>query len=162
MFKRNRRIYLDVNAMTPVAPEVRRRKIEVLDHHPGNPSSAHRLGREAASAIGRARAEVAAAIGAAPEEELEAAGVPVTWLPVDRYGRVRPEDLAEVLDDTVEERRTKRSLQKGEPSPQVRCPPKRGMSTRDLTTSRSIHSTPTSRRLLPAAVAVQNSRIGTR
>jgi cysteine desulfurase len=34
-------------------------------------------------------------------EELEGQGVPVTWLPVDRYGRVRPQDLAAALDDTV-------------------------------------------------------------
>lgn len=34
-------------------------------------------------------------------EELEAEGISVTWLPLDRYGRVRPEALAASLDDTV-------------------------------------------------------------
>ena len=145
MFKRIRQVYLDVNATTPVAPEVRRRMVEVIDKHPGNPSSAYRLGRDAAALIARARAEVAAAINASPSEvvftsgasegnnhvlrmvtarapaprrrlvttavehssvrrvaeELAGEGVTVTWLPVDRYGRVRPEDLAAALDDTV-------------------------------------------------------------
>lgn len=145
IFKRNRQVYLDVNATTPVASDVRRRMLEVIDEQPGNPSAAYRLGREAAALIARARAQVAAAIHASPSEvvftsgasegnnhvlrrvtarapasrrrlvttavehssvrsvaeELEAEGVAVTWLPLDRYGRVRPEDLAAVLDNTV-------------------------------------------------------------
>ena len=145
MFKRMRQVYLDVNATTSVAPEVRRRMVEVIDTHPGNPSSAYRLGREAAALIARARAEVAAVINASPSEvvftsgategnnhvlrmvtarsraprrrlvttpvehssvravaeELAGERVTVTWLPVDRHGRIRPEDLAAALDDTV-------------------------------------------------------------
>lgn len=145
MFTRLRQVYLDANATTPIAPEVRERMVEVIDEHPGNPSAIHRLGREAAALIARARAEVAAAINAAPSEvtftsgasegnnhvlrtivaqapatrrrvvtspvehpsvrrvaeELARTGITVTWLPVDRYGRVRPDDLAATLDDTV-------------------------------------------------------------
>ena len=145
MFKRLRQVYLDVNATTPIAPEVRRRMVEVIDKHPGNASSAYRLGREAAALIARARAEVAATINASPSEvvftsgasegnnhvlrmvtarasasrrrlvtaavehpsvrsvaeDLARAGVTVTWLPVDRYGRIRSENLAAALDDTV-------------------------------------------------------------
>ncbi len=145
MFRRVRQVYLDVNATTPVAAAVQRRMAEVLDKYPGNPSAAYRLGREAATQIAQARAEVAAAINASPQEvvftsgasegnnhvlrmiaahapasrrrlvttaiehssvhavaeELAEQGLSVTWLPVDRHGRVRVEDLAAVLDDTV-------------------------------------------------------------
>ena len=145
VFKRIRRVYLDMNATTPVASDVRRRMLEAIDGRPGNPSSAYRLGREAAALIEQARAEVAAALHASPSEiifnsgasegnnhvlrmvaanatgprrrllttraehpsvravveELEGQGVPVTWLPVDRHGRLRPEDLATALDDTT-------------------------------------------------------------
>ena len=68
MFTRTRQVYLDANATTPIAPQVRERMIEVLDGCPGNPSAAHRLGRHAAALSARARTEVAAAIGAAPSE----------------------------------------------------------------------------------------------
>lgn len=145
MFTRMRQVYLDANGTTAIAPEVRERMVEVIDGHPGNPSAVHRLGREAARVIARARAEVAAAINAMPSEvtftsgasegnnhvlrtivarasaprrrvvtspvehpsvwrvaeELARTGTTVTWLPVDRYGRVRPDDLSATLDDTV-------------------------------------------------------------
>lgn len=45
MFKRIRQVYLDNNATTPVARQVRRRMAEVLDKHPGNPSSAYHRDR---------------------------------------------------------------------------------------------------------------------
>jgi cysteine desulfurase len=144
MFRRIRHVYLDNNATTPVAAEVRRRMAKVLRAHPGNPSAVYRLGRDAASVIARARAEVAAALNAEPaeivftsggseannqvlrmlarralpprnrmittpvehssvrtvaEELAASAGLEVTWLPVDRAGRVRPSDLAAALDD---------------------------------------------------------------
>lgn len=145
MFKRIRQVYLDNNATTPVARQVRRRMAEVLDKHPGNPSSAYHLGRDAALVIARARSEVAVAINAQPAEivftsgasegnnhvlrmlaarstparnrlvttpvehssvravaeELAGMGVEVTWLPVDRHGRVHAADLAAVLDQRV-------------------------------------------------------------
>ena len=145
MFKRIRQVYLDNNATTPVARPVRRRMAEVLDKHPGNPSSVYQLGRDAAAVIERARAEAAAAINAQPEErvftsgasegnnhvlrmlaarttpgrkrllttavehssvravaeELAGMGVEVTWVPVDRHGRVHAAALAEVLDQRV-------------------------------------------------------------
>lgn len=145
LFKRTRAVYLDTNATTPIAPPVRRRMANAIERHPGNPSSIHQPGREAAALVAEARAEVAAALHVDPSEvvftagasegnnhvlrkviagapagrrrlvttpvehasvravaeELERDGVPVTWLPVDRRGRVRPQDLADVLDDTV-------------------------------------------------------------
>jgi cysteine desulfurase len=70
MFRRNRNVYLDANATTPVAAAVRRRMIEVLEKHPGNPSAAHRAGREAAGIIEAARIQVAAALNASPSEIL--------------------------------------------------------------------------------------------
>lgn len=64
MFKRIRRVYLDNNATTPVAAEVRRSVTKALRAYPGNPSSVYRMGRDAASLVANARAEVAAAINA--------------------------------------------------------------------------------------------------
>jgi cysteine desulfurase len=61
-------IYLDYNATTPIAPEVREAMLPFLGEQFGNPSSAHAYGRPAAEAIRAARVEVAALIGAAPEE----------------------------------------------------------------------------------------------
>lgn len=61
-------IYLDHNATTPVAPEVREAMLPCLGELFGNPSSAYRPGREAHSAVEEARAQVAALIGGRPEE----------------------------------------------------------------------------------------------
>jgi len=138
-------VYLDANATTPVAPAVRRRMVEVLEKHPGNPSAVHRAGREAAGIVEAARVQVAATINASPNEilfnsgategnnmvlrmlaaratparnrllttpvehssvhavveYLATQGIDVTWLPVDAHGRVRPEKLADALDERV-------------------------------------------------------------
>jgi cysteine desulfurase len=53
-------IYLDHNATTPVAPEVRDAMLPYLAQHFGNPSSAHEYGAIAAAAVRRAREQVAA------------------------------------------------------------------------------------------------------
>ncbi len=58
-------IYLDHNATTPLHPAARR-AMEVWLDRPANPMSMHRWGRDAAAAIDRARAQVAAAVGAQP------------------------------------------------------------------------------------------------
>jgi cysteine desulfurase len=63
-----RAIYLDYNATTPIAPEVRQAMLPFLDEHFGNPSSSHSLGRAAHQAVHDARQRVAAMLGAAPEE----------------------------------------------------------------------------------------------
>ena len=55
-------IYLDYQATTPLAPEVRDAMLPWLDRF-GNPHSPHRPGREAAAAVEVATAEVAAALG---------------------------------------------------------------------------------------------------
>jgi cysteine desulfurase len=66
-------IYLDHNATTPLRPEVRAAVVAALDEW-GNPSSIHRVGRQARDAVERARAQVAALIEAAPEEIIFTSG----------------------------------------------------------------------------------------
>jgi cysteine desulfurase len=67
-------IYLDYNATTPVHPAVREAMSPWLHDKWGNPSSAHAFGREAAAAVAKARADVAALVGASPEEIVFTAG----------------------------------------------------------------------------------------
>ena len=62
------RIYLDHNATTPVAPEVADAMATALSTTFGNPSSLHRHGQEAKTALDEARAAVARLLGAEPTE----------------------------------------------------------------------------------------------
>jgi len=62
------RIYFDHSATTPLDPRVRAAMRPYLDGQFGNPSSLHYEGREARSAVERARAQVAALLGAEPSE----------------------------------------------------------------------------------------------
>lgn len=57
-------IYLDHAATTPMRPEVRDAMAPFMDRVFGNPSSAHRWGRDAAAALADARAECAETLGA--------------------------------------------------------------------------------------------------
>ena len=61
-------IYLDNNATTQVAPEVREAMWPWLGEHYGNPSGGYRFGKAAKKAITLAREQVAALIGAQAEE----------------------------------------------------------------------------------------------
>jgi cysteine desulfurase len=61
-------LYLDHNASTPIAPEVREAMLPYLSEAFGNPSSSHWAGAPAAAAVERARAQVADFIGASPAE----------------------------------------------------------------------------------------------
>src|SRR6267142_6398635 len=63
-------IYLDNNATTLVAPEVFEAMRPYLTEQYGNPSSAHRLGRNMKTAVERARDQVAALLGAADAAEI--------------------------------------------------------------------------------------------
>ena len=67
-------IYLDNNATTRIAPEVREAMLPWLDEHYGNPSGGYRFGREAKRAIEFAREQVAELIGAAAEEIIFTSG----------------------------------------------------------------------------------------
>ncbi|MBP0004533.1 MAG: cysteine desulfurase [Cyanobacteria bacterium SBC] len=138
-------IYLDHSATTPTRPEAIAAMTDALTRVWGNPSSLHAWGQAAATAIERARMQVAQLLSAEPESivftsggtesnnwvlssiarqydipqhlivssvehsavlaparMLEALGWDVTYLPVDRSGRVHPSDLQRALrPDTV-------------------------------------------------------------
>src|ERR1035437_350987 len=63
-------IYLDNNATTPISPQVFDAMRPFLGVSFGNPSSAHSVGREAATAVVNARESVAAMLGARSEQEI--------------------------------------------------------------------------------------------
>ncbi len=67
-------IYLDFNASTPIAPEVREAMEPYLEHHYGNPSAAHFEGASARDAVELARAKVAKLLGCQPSEVVFTAG----------------------------------------------------------------------------------------
>ena len=61
-------IYLDHNATTPIAPEVREAMLPYLTEEWGNPSSTYRFGSKLKGVIENARAQVAELIGAPPRD----------------------------------------------------------------------------------------------
>ncbi|MBI2925295.1 MAG: cysteine desulfurase [Verrucomicrobia bacterium] len=63
-----KRVYLDYNASTPIAPEVAEAMRPFLSEHFGNPSSHHWAGAPAKAALEKARAQVAALLGCQPGE----------------------------------------------------------------------------------------------
>jgi cysteine desulfurase len=63
-----RRIYLDYNASTPLAPEVAEIMARLLRDAYGNPSSTHWAGAPARAAVDQGRCQVAALLGCAPDE----------------------------------------------------------------------------------------------
>ena len=135
------RVYMDNAATTRVIEPVFEAMKPYLCDIYGNPSSVHGFGREALTALDRAREQVAAALGAQSSEiyftgcgtesdnwairgaaharksrgnhiittqiehhavlhtcqQLEKEGFEVTYLPVDEFGLVRPEDLEKAL-----------------------------------------------------------------
>ncbi len=136
-----RRIYLDFNASTPVAPEVADAMRGVLAEPFGNPSSEHWAGERAKYVIDKARAQVAGLLACKPSEIvftsggsesnnhalkgvffakgkakahfittqvehpavinpcrfLERLGATATYLPVDGFGRVDPDDVRRAI-----------------------------------------------------------------
>ena len=67
-------IYLDFNASTPIAPEVRAAMAPFLVSDYGNPSSAHWAGTPARRALDDARADVATLLGASTDEIVVTSG----------------------------------------------------------------------------------------
>lgn len=63
-------IYLDHNATTPIAPEVREAMLPYLGGEWGNPSSSYRFGSKLKGVLEEAREQVAQLLGAAPREIL--------------------------------------------------------------------------------------------
>ena len=136
-----KKIYLDYNASTPIAPEAVEALRPFLTQHYGNPSSPHWAGAPAKEAVERARAQVATLLDCDPTEViftsggsesnnhalkgvffaqrelgdhiittavehpatlapcrfLERLGAKVTLLPVDRFGRVDPDDVRRAI-----------------------------------------------------------------
>ncbi len=136
-----RRIYLDNNATTRVAPEVLEAMLPCYQEAYGNASSVHAFGQEAKGLLDSARQQVALLLGAEPNEivftsggtesdnlairgvveasprprkhvitsriehhavlhacqSLEKSGIKVTYLAVDKDGRVDPDDLRRAI-----------------------------------------------------------------
>jgi cysteine desulfurase len=136
-----RRIYLDFNASTPLAPEVARAMERGLHEPFGNPSSGHWAGRPAGDAVEKARVQVSNLLRCNPKEVvftsggsesnnhalkgvfftnrkprahiittqiehpaifspcrfLECLGAAVTYLPVDGFGRVDPDEVRRAI-----------------------------------------------------------------
>ena len=67
-------IYLDYNASTPIAPQVREALLPFLAEHYGNPSSGHWAGVPAAQAVTHAREQLAALLGCSPHEVVFTSG----------------------------------------------------------------------------------------
>ncbi len=63
-----KKIYLDYNASTPVAPEVAAAIRPFLTNHYGNPSSPHWAGLPAKEAVQHARGQIAALLGCSAQE----------------------------------------------------------------------------------------------
>jgi cysteine desulfurase len=70
----SRRIYLDYNASTPIAPEVATAMRPFLDGAYGNPSSGHWAGKPAHEAVEGARDQVAGLLGCARDEVVFTSG----------------------------------------------------------------------------------------
>lgn len=69
-----KRVYLDYNATTPLAPEVIQAVEQSMQEAWGNPSSAHEEGARARTVINQAREDVARMIGATPQDVLFMSG----------------------------------------------------------------------------------------
>ncbi len=67
-------VYLDHNATTPLDPRVLEAMLPYLSTEFGNPSSAHRFGRAARSALDTAREQVAALVNAQPSQVIFTSG----------------------------------------------------------------------------------------
>ena len=69
-----KRVYLDFNATTPLAPEVIQAVEQSMHEAWGNPSSDHEEGARARTVINQARDDVARMIGAMPQDVLFMSG----------------------------------------------------------------------------------------
>lgn len=69
-----RKIYLDYNASTPIAPEVAAAMREVMEDAYGNPSSGHWAGAPARRIVETARGQVAELLGCGPQEVVFTSG----------------------------------------------------------------------------------------
>ncbi len=65
---KNKPIYLDYNATTPIDPKVLEAMLPYLKEHFGNPSSSHAYGKPPKEALHNAKVQVAKLIGAKTTE----------------------------------------------------------------------------------------------
>ncbi len=68
------KIYLDYNASTPIAPEVREAMLPFLEQHYGNPSALHFEGIHAKQAVENGRKQVASLLQCEPNEVIFTSG----------------------------------------------------------------------------------------
>ena len=73
MMEKNKKIYLDNNATTPLAPEVLDAVVSALSEF-GNPSSVHSLGQKAKALIENAREKIASFFAVRPQEVIFTSG----------------------------------------------------------------------------------------
>lgn len=136
-------IYLDYNASTPIAPEVKAVMQPYLEEYYGNPSALHFAGVQGKKAVEYARGQVAAMLNCSAQEiiftsggsesnnqvlkgvfqtyrqkgnhiittkiehpailnpckYLEKLGAEITYVKVDQFGRVNPEDIEKAITD---------------------------------------------------------------
>jgi len=71
---KNKPIYLDHNASTPLLPEVVQAMLPFLKNHYGNPSSSHPYGQTGKKAVEDARSQLAALLNCVPEEIIFTSG----------------------------------------------------------------------------------------
>jgi cysteine desulfurase len=96
-------IYLDHNASTPIAPEVREAMLPYLEEGYGNPSSTHWAGTPAAAAVSGAREQVAGLLGCSPGEVVftsggtEADNAALKGV-VEVFGRERPHIVTSAVE----------------------------------------------------------------
>lgn len=136
-------IYLDYNASTPIAPEVKTAMLPYLEEYYGNPSALHFAGVKGKMAVEHARTQAAAMLNCSPQEViftsggsesnnhvlkgvfhtykekgnhiittqiehpailnpckyLEKLGAKITYVDVDEYGRVNPQEIEQAITD---------------------------------------------------------------
>lgn len=98
-----REIYLDNNATTALAPEVRAAMEPFLGGCYGNPSSVHRKGREATAALDQARDEILCALGAGPYDIVfTSGGTEGNNLAIQGVRRAHPGGRRHFVASTVE------------------------------------------------------------
>lgn len=96
-------IYLDNNATTPLAPSVREAMEPFLGGCFGNPSSVHRMGREAARALDGARDEVREALDAEEYDVVfTSGGTEANNLAIQGVRRARPGSRRHFVASTVD------------------------------------------------------------
>ncbi|MCC6273440.1 MAG: aminotransferase class V-fold PLP-dependent enzyme [Deltaproteobacteria bacterium] len=88
-----KKIYLDFNASSPVAPEVVAAMEPYLHGNFGNPSSLHWAGLPAKEALNKARGQVADLLGCSSEEIIFTSGGTECWIQL-ASATLRGEDLS--------------------------------------------------------------------